>query len=702
MHAGFKVGDWQVFPDRHELRRGDEVRRIPRRLVALLLYLGQAQGRTVTREELLDAVWQRRMVNDEVLSRAIADLRRALDDDARQPTLVETLPKLGYRLLVPVQPLDVLEQHPGPGEGVGVATEASEAARPSLVWRLIAPAAATVVVALMLVGWWLVHRQSSELFAVRPSSADFVRFQPLVSESGVNVMPRFSPQADLFAYSRLADDRSHARVHVRSRDRRVDRVVGNDGEWDLCPLFSRDGQDLLWTRHHAGECRVMRMALAGGEPQVLDSCLGDTQSCPDLSPDGRTLVFSRVVDGGLVALGMDDGVRRSITAPDRQVDSDADPRWSPDGRRIAFLRGRSSDRRLLVLDVVAGNDPTEVAMPPARMYGIAWLDDRAVIAATDSEGVRALVLVDVDSGHRDLLGGHGARRPDRAPDGALAWEVASYRANLLRLDDAGTRILTDHRRSDGHQVLSPDGARLAFQSNREGPDGIWLLDLASGEQQRLPLPTTMRWFYPAWLPDGSGLLLVGQLGEVATAWRYRFSEAAPEQLDAVGDRIHGVQQDDDAGLWYLRDDDHGQPQLWRLPANASQARRISGGGVQVFRLHRNGVYFQRPQSDRLWRCNQSGEDCRETALRLSSPTPATWALSDETLFYQQPLADGVVGIMRAALTGDVAPEKTSWTMPSMMSNGLAVTRDGGTAYVTRATLEHVEIAWLPPAARAAD
>ena len=99
----FRVGPWLVTPDRHEWRAGSDIRRVPPRLMLLLRCLARAAGSTVTRETLLELVWERRVLNDEVLSRSIADLRQALDDDAREPRFVQTIPKLGYRLIAEVE-----------------------------------------------------------------------------------------------------------------------------------------------------------------------------------------------------------------------------------------------------------------------------------------------------------------------------------------------------------------------------------------------------------------------------------------------------------------------------------------------------------------------------------------------------------------------------------------------------------------------
>ncbi len=83
-------------------RAGDTVRLEPR-AVALLVYLAERPGQTVTREELEREVWQGRVVGYDALSRAITKLRKAFGDDPMQPRVIETIPKVGYRLVAEVK-----------------------------------------------------------------------------------------------------------------------------------------------------------------------------------------------------------------------------------------------------------------------------------------------------------------------------------------------------------------------------------------------------------------------------------------------------------------------------------------------------------------------------------------------------------------------------------------------------------------------
>src|SRR5262245_20308582 len=68
----------------------------------LLVFLANTAGRVVPKDELIDAVWDGRFIADTTLTRAVADLRRALGDDQRSPRYIETIPKRGYRLVAAV------------------------------------------------------------------------------------------------------------------------------------------------------------------------------------------------------------------------------------------------------------------------------------------------------------------------------------------------------------------------------------------------------------------------------------------------------------------------------------------------------------------------------------------------------------------------------------------------------------------------
>lgn len=84
---------------RHELRRDGEPVALEPRAIAVLEDLLLHAGELRSREALLDAVWGHRHVTQDVLSRCIAQLRRALDDQVGEPHFIQTVHRRGYRFV---------------------------------------------------------------------------------------------------------------------------------------------------------------------------------------------------------------------------------------------------------------------------------------------------------------------------------------------------------------------------------------------------------------------------------------------------------------------------------------------------------------------------------------------------------------------------------------------------------------------------
>src|SRR6516162_1307294 len=102
MNGDFRVGRWLVAPSLNSIScKGTTVRLEPK-VMEVLVCLAQHAGETLPKETLFHTVWPDTFVTDDVLTHAISDLRHAFADDAREPRIIETIPKRGYRLVAPV------------------------------------------------------------------------------------------------------------------------------------------------------------------------------------------------------------------------------------------------------------------------------------------------------------------------------------------------------------------------------------------------------------------------------------------------------------------------------------------------------------------------------------------------------------------------------------------------------------------------
>jgi len=132
-----RIGGWLADPAANRIDRDGVTVRIEPKAMEVLMALADRAGCVIGREELLQTVWPGVVVGDEALTQAVIKLRKALGDNPRAPSYIETISKRGYRLIAPV----------GGVEGPAPASApASPAPAPVRRRRLPAPSALIAIV----------------------------------------------------------------------------------------------------------------------------------------------------------------------------------------------------------------------------------------------------------------------------------------------------------------------------------------------------------------------------------------------------------------------------------------------------------------------------------------------------------------------------------------------------------------------------
>lgn len=699
-----QIGDYVFDPALNELRRGDQGQRLPLRLADLLLRLAAEPGRVVRRETLIEEVWDRRQVNDEVLSRAIADLRLAFGDDARAPRVIETLPKLGYRLVAPVTPIAADELHAGTASRVVPATLSSAptaaAAKIAPGARRRLPLALGAAAALLLLVWTL---QRLTVPSLAPSSTALTaqrltQARPFLVAPGRELFPRFTPDGRWVVYTRAGPLASPqpAQLWLRAVDGTADRVLVEDALDNWCGSVSPDGTTLAWLRQRPGTCEVMHRPLLGGPPRVLAGCGGGTLGgCPEWTPDGRALLLGAGATGaaGLREIEFPSGSERSLTQP-HAGQRDLMPRIDPAGATIVFWRGDGGGRSLQRV-ARDGRPLAPLRTTPFLGFGHAFEPGGALVAADDSFGQRSLVRFAPDA-PPELLGAHDARHPDLARDGSLVYEVAHFDANLwlIALDDAALvpRQLTESPRYDSQPAHSPDGIWLAFGSNRDGREGVYVMRADGRDERKLPLDPALRWTSPMWSPDGKALLVLRYDAQGARLCRHVLDGARTDCPDALAGERHGAffLSPDVIGMV----DAHGAtPQLWQLSFDGSAPQPVdTAGPVDRCRATARWLVCHRPGQAGLWlRDRQSGQ-ARDLLPELPSGARG-WALVGDVLYV--PLADATPpGLYRHDLR-DGSTRHVASLLPTAIGDALSVAPDERSAVVARTDALEVDLMYLP-------
>lgn len=121
------IGRWRIDPAADEIASAGRVVKLEPLQMRLLLTLAQHAGQVVTTQTLLDRVWGELVVTQNSVYQAVAQLRRQLGSGGDEAGYIQTVHRKGYRLLAPVQQVDVASAAPAATAGAGGG--ASEAPR---------------------------------------------------------------------------------------------------------------------------------------------------------------------------------------------------------------------------------------------------------------------------------------------------------------------------------------------------------------------------------------------------------------------------------------------------------------------------------------------------------------------------------------------------------------------------------------------
>src|SRR5262245_63529093 len=124
----YRFGDIRVDVSRMSVWHSDRRLLLEPKAFDVLRFLIEHRERLVTKDELLDAVWCDTFVTPNALTRVVAQLRKAIGDDAQEARYIETVTKRGYRFIAPVDVESNAETTtgtPNPLDGTPMATPSS-------------------------------------------------------------------------------------------------------------------------------------------------------------------------------------------------------------------------------------------------------------------------------------------------------------------------------------------------------------------------------------------------------------------------------------------------------------------------------------------------------------------------------------------------------------------------------------------------
>ncbi|WP_263356084.1 winged helix-turn-helix domain-containing protein [Acidicapsa ligni] len=627
----FVFGEYRLDAREHRVWRGDTLISLSPKTFDLLVIMLQGAGRLLDKDYLIRSVWPDSYVQDANLSVHIASLRKILGKTSDAEQFIETVPKVGYRFVVPVSRLpyaeSLTESQTGSLTGPELADSASGPAPaieqlPPIVDYLAAPAVISspqipkspqtyrgddrnlrvFLLPLLLVVACLLGVLVIRLWATRrerpPENVTSTR--PLTSTPGLFLQPSFSSDGQELAYTWRSGTDSHQSIylqHVSSDDRHILIDTGHD---DYSPSWSPRGSEIAFL-HSVGDDQPLEVLIVKKQNpalrrQVATICGADDafRNTPTLSwsPDARTLVTTdcggKNESPSLVLISVDTGQKRRLThAPPRTVDDQA--AFSPDGTLIAFRRSQGDSSDEIYLVPATGGLERKLTSRANPVDGLAWSSDGRSILFSSG---RATSLGSIWS--LPLTGGsptavttpltHTSTPTVSAVGHRMAYvdspnNVSVWRLSIDPHSDAEPFITSNF--FDASAVYSPDGTHVAFRSDRSGANEIWICKSDGSEPKKITHFDGPMTGSPRWSPDGRSLAFDSRGGGRANIFVVNLDSGESARItDSAATNSDNLvpSWSHDGSAIYFSSNRTGDWQIWRHALDTGVEAQITSNG----------------------------------------------------------------------------------------------------------------------------
>jgi Tol biopolymer transport system component/DNA-binding winged helix-turn-helix (wHTH) protein len=695
-----RFGDFELLPESGELKKTGTRIRLSGQAFDTLVLLVEARGQIVSREQLQKALWSDSSFGDfeHGLNAAINRLRGALGDSATDSRYVETVPRRGYRFIHPL-----IEDVPAAENGHFHSTEETAQNSPvnleskrgaaRYLWRAVIFAILIVVAGIWI---FLSHRSPARLADLKET--------PLTTLPGLEISPAFSPDGSQIAFGWDGENNGAGYdLYVQTVGaENPHRLTHNPVQSWFTAAWSPDGRFIAVRSQMRDSSMIELVPATGGPPRPLVAVHGGLYAgLLSWSRDSKTIAFAedsmrpRIDNfrGGLYFLPLDTQQPKFV---ETHCGVPVLPRFNPQRNSIAFACIDRMDRSSIeVLDVDSGRvDQLLSINGTMKEKGLDWSADGRFLffSYTDPDG--GSFIWETEAAHPEhrwrlpLAHDAGELAVSRAGD-SLAYVQSFVSANIWKLNLTGqpaAQMLIASTRSQNNPNLSPDGSKIAFESDRSGSHEVWISDAEGHNVQQVSHLGSLTGT-PSWSPDSKLLAFDSRAEGEANLYVYNTAGGDLRKL-ATSTRANSLPawSKDGRFLFYASGEDIETTSIWRAPVEGGTATEIvADGDLPILSPDGIHLFFRRfgLGSVSIMRVRLDGTDLQTVQVLPVADSSVAWFPSGGGLYIlSAPSGTSQIEYL------DIATKKRTlvYTLPRHAldwTGGLSVSSDGKSLLFTQ-------------------
>lgn len=633
INARIRFADFEADLHSQELLRAGRRVRLPQQSFLILAALLERPAELVTRDELRKRLWPKETFIDyeQALNAAVNRLRDALRDSAEQPIYIETLPKRGYRFIGKVEAPPKLE-----------ATEPEPLREDPLKrrshWFYIGWAASILAAAVFVVALNATKEDA------RPP-----RLAPLTTLPAQETSPAVSADGNQLAFAWSGDraDGLGLDLYVKAiGGEKLLKLTERAAQW-LAPAWSHDGKLIAFARAAGEDSGVFLISPLGGpERRVLSTAIVENYlSQVSWSSDDKSLLFSTIGPKGtqsVFRLNIDSLGTEPLFLDQPCWDAGS-ASYSPSGHDIAFVCTTSIALYGIYIANANGESAHKVAEIHGYPRGLTWsASGDHVVFANDSGDGGGLWQVDRNGRLERIPFGEDAASPAmdfrnrrlayvRTREHMDIWRVS---LGVLQSESAPQRLIASTR-TQALPRYSPDGARIAFQSNRSGSSEIWVADSEGRNPVRITSFNGPLTGAPAWCSDGKRLAFDSRVSGASAIYVVDVDERLPRKVETSVKNLALPVWSADCH-WLIAT--NGNDKAYVMPAQGGAARLLSEHPTYAVEVSGDRVIFnvKAGKGVTLWQKHFNANDQQQIEFIPELSYSDGWTTTAQGIYFSDP------------------------------------------------------------------
>lgn len=668
----YQFGNFQFDTTEKLLVCGDKRISLTPKVFEMLVLFLENSGKLITKDELMEKVWAESFVEESNLTFTIRQLRKILDDDARQPKFIETIPRRGYRFIAEVNKVSL--ENPQPKELIAETTARllPQSPKSNLFFNTVQGRPVLFILfgvigilAFSFLLWGSVVRQNSN-----------VKLVPLVkperlTNSGNARRAAISPDGNFVAYISQVNGLDSIWLRQIKTNSNL-QILSPTDEVIRRMRFSADGQSIFFIKGKRGEpSSLFSLATIGGIPQKLINGVEDVLA---LSPDGKKIAFVKMSEPNstwsLSVANMDGGeetslITRPIAEPIWAV------AWSNSEQSITFATGetRSGQANVSILNYDF-TTKTEQSLSNKKWFQVkdlAWTpNDNALILSgreklSDQNELWKFSVVN-DEFNKFSTDTNYYNEFNLTDDGKVLIGVRSAPSFNLSLINAENPSLETKPLVESYRGVSWSvNNKIVYASNVGGSEDIWLMNPDGSQQKQLTFADSME-FLPRFSADGKIIVYVSSNSETLHIWRMNADGSEPRQLTTGTGELSPSISPDGKWLIFHRTADET---VWKMPIDGDEPVKIAEHALRT-EISPDGklAVFLRPSNKTSVESSicvvsfETGEKLQEFKIagKNLSAWRFVWAKNGKGFYYAS-FDDNSVANIRFQTLSDDSPKK---------------------------------------------